>query len=67
MEALYTVEKAAEYLEMDTVTLWRLRKARKISCRKSGRWIRFTESDLNEYLERIKHSAETEPRRVKRK
>jgi excisionase family DNA binding protein len=50
-------DEAAEMLGMHPATLHRLRKRGLVSYRKSGRWVRYTRTDLEEYLESVKQPA----------
>lgn len=47
---IYTEKEAARFLRISTVTLWRLRKAGKISFRRTPKII-YTDCDLQTFLE----------------
>lgn len=66
MQPIYTTEQAAEYLGVDPVTVWRARRSGLLACRKIGRLIRFLESDLTEYMERIKDERKVKARKQTR-
>ncbi len=53
---LFTDKEAAEYLRISQVTLWRERKAGKISFRRAASKIIYTHDDLLDYLERNKRN-----------
>ncbi len=57
MNELFTHNEAAKKLQMHPATLHRLRKRGLVPCRKAGRWVRYTEEDLAEYLENVKTKA----------
>lgn len=48
---VYTVDEAAEILRMGRSTLYRLIRAGKVSYRLLDNGVRFTDADLDEYLE----------------
>jgi excisionase family DNA binding protein len=54
---IYTDREAAEYLRIGQTTLWRLRKAGKISFRRAASKIIYTQSDLENYLSSTKREA----------
>ncbi len=54
---IYTDREAAEYLRIGQTTLWRIRKAGKISFRRASSKIIYTHTDLENYLERNKREA----------
>lgn len=54
---IYTNKQACDLLDVSARTLWRERRARRISFRRVGGSIRYTATDLAEYLERCKQSA----------
>ena len=54
---IYTDKEAAAFLRMSTITLWRERKARKISYRRCGGKLIYTREDLLSYLDRMKQPA----------
>jgi len=54
---IYTDREAAEYLRIGQTTLWRLRKAGKISFRRAASKIIYTQSDLENYLTSTKRTA----------
>ncbi len=51
---IYTDREAAEYLRIGQTTLWRLRKAGKISFRRAASKIIYTHNDLEAYLNSTK-------------
>jgi len=51
---LYTDKEASEFLRISQVTLWRERKAGKISFRRLSSKIVYTREDLESYVERAK-------------
>jgi predicted site-specific integrase-resolvase len=53
----YTDKEAADYLRISQVTLWRLRKAGKISFRRAASKIIYTQADLENYLQSTKREA----------
>ena len=57
MEELFTLAEAAAILRVNELTLWRWRKAGAITCRKRGRWIRFTTEDIQQFLDKQKLEA----------
>lgn len=67
MIELFTHREAAKKLKMHPTTLLRLRQRGLVPCRKAGRWVRYTEEDLAEYLENVKIKAEGRRPRSKRK
>ncbi len=54
---IYTDREAAEYLRIGQTTLWRLRKAGKISFRRAASKIIYTQNDLESYLNSTKRDA----------
>lgn len=54
MIEVYTTKQAAEILGVDEATLWRWRQEGAITCRKRGRWIRYTAEDLQEFIDQTK-------------
>ncbi len=54
---LFTDKEAAEYLRISQVTLWRERKAGKITFRRIASKIIYLKQDIEEYLERGKRQA----------
>jgi len=54
---IYTDKEASEFLRISQVTLWRERKAGKISFRRLSTKIVYTRADLDTYLERNKREA----------
>ncbi len=54
---LFTDKEAAAYLRISQVTLWRERKAGKISFRRAASKIIYTHDDLQDYLERNKRNS----------
>lgn len=54
LKDLKTEDEASSYLRISRVTLCRQRRKGRISFRKVGGQIRYTESDLKEYLENAK-------------
>lgn len=54
---LFTDKEAAEFLRISQVTLWRERKAGKISFRRIASKIVYLKQDIEEYLERGKRQA----------
>ena len=54
---IYTNAEASEFLRVSTITLWRLRKKRKITFRRVCGKIAYTLDDLNQYLESTKQEA----------
>jgi predicted site-specific integrase-resolvase len=54
---LFTDKEAAEYLRISQVTLWRERKAGKITFRRIASKIVYLKRDIDEYLERGKRQA----------
>lgn len=54
---IYTNKEASEILRVSTVTLWRERRARRITYRIIGSKIVYLAADLEEYLERNKRSS----------
>lgn len=67
MVELLTHNEAARKLDMHPATLHRLRKRGLVPCRKAGRWVRYTEEDLAEYLENVKTKADGRKGKTKRK
>jgi len=53
----FTDKEASDYLRISQVTLWRLRKAGKISFRRAASKIIYTQADLESYLESTKRNA----------
>jgi excisionase family DNA binding protein len=56
-QRIYTDREAAKYLRVGQTTLWRLRKAGKISFRRASSKILYTQMDLENYLQSIKREA----------
>ena len=56
---LFTPQEASRLLRISTVTLWRLRRAGKISFRRVASKVIFTQQDLDDYLERQRIGATT--------
>lgn len=54
---LYTDQEASAYLRISQITLWRLRKAGKISFHRMGSKIIYTSDDLENYLQSTKKEA----------
>ncbi len=54
---IYTDREAARYLRIGQTTLWRLRKAGKISFRRASSKIIYTQNDLENYLDSTKRDA----------
>ena len=52
---LFTAKEACSFLKISPVTLWRERKAGKISFRRIASKLMFTRADLEEYLDRCKN------------
>ncbi len=57
---IFTDKEAAEYLRISQVTLWRERKARKITFRRAASKIIYTREDLLNYLEQNKRGEQNE-------
>ncbi len=53
----FTDKEASDFLRISQVTLWRLRKAGKISFRRAASKIIYTQADLESYLESTKRNA----------
>ena len=53
----FTSKEASRFLRISAVTLWRERKAGRISFRRIASKVVFTRQDLENYLERNKHEA----------
>lgn len=51
MEALMTIDEAAEFLRLSPRHVRRLAAERRIGFRRLGRCVRFSREDLNEYIE----------------
>lgn len=51
---IFTNNEAARYLRISTITLWRERKAGKISFRRVASKIVYLQKDLDEYLQQNK-------------
>lgn len=56
---VFTDKEASEYLRISQVTLWRERKAQKITFRRAASKIVYLLEDLEAYLERNKRNAYT--------
>lgn len=54
---IFTSKEASRFLRISAVTLWRERKASRISFRRIASKVVFTRQDLDNYLERNKHEA----------
>ena len=54
MKPLLTIEEAAALLGVKTQTLYLWVSQRRVPCRKIGRLVRFTETDLEEFIEKQK-------------
>jgi excisionase family DNA binding protein len=54
MKPLLTIEEAAALLGIKTQTLYLWVSQRRVPCRKIGRLVRFTETDLEEFIEKQK-------------
>lgn len=54
---IYTDKEASEYLRISQVTLWRERKAGKITFRRVASKIIYLQEDLENYLNRNKREA----------
>jgi hypothetical protein len=54
---LFTEKEASEFLRISPVTLWRERKARKITFRRVASKVMYLLEDLENYLERSKRNA----------
>ena len=54
---IFTAREASVFLRISPVTLWRERKAGRISFRRVASRVIFLRSDLEEYLERNKREA----------
>ncbi len=51
---IYTDKEASKFLRISQVTLWRLRRAKKICFRRASNKIIYTTQDLEDYLESTK-------------
>lgn len=51
MQTYYTLEEVAKMLKVSKLTLYRAIKARKISYKKIGPAYRFTQNDIDKFLE----------------
>ena len=49
---IYTLREAAQVLHCNPAVLRRRIKAGKINCFKDGSWIKFTNTDIDEYIEK---------------
>jgi helix-turn-helix protein len=58
---LFTHDEAAKWLGVDPATLYRWRARRWISCRKRGRFVRYTLDDLKSCLDAMLVKAEGQP------
>lgn len=56
MKPLLTIPEAAALLGVKPQTLYLWVSLHRIPCRKIGRLVRFTEEDLEEFVEQQKHS-----------
>jgi hypothetical protein len=56
-KTIFTNQEAAEFLRLSQVSLWRLRKAGKITFRRVASKIMYLREDLDGYLERGKCDA----------
>ena len=56
-QRIFTDREASEYLRISQVTLWRLRKAGKISFRRAASKIIYMQEDLEDYLQSTKRVA----------
>jgi len=65
MEELLNKKQAAARLTLSVPTIDRLMKAKKLNCRKLGNSVRFTEGDLQRYIEQ-KGAADGDSRTVKK-
>ena len=54
---IYTDKEAAVYLRISQITLWRLRKAGKISFHRAASKLIYTQADLDNYLQSTKRDA----------
>ena len=54
---IYTDKEASEYLRISQVTLWRERKAGKITFRRVASKVVYLQEDLDTYLDRNKRAA----------
>jgi len=54
---IFTSKEAGRFLNISTVTLWRERRAGKISFRRCASKVIFTREDIQEYLQRNKREA----------
>ena len=59
MTELFTHKQAAAQLGVDPATLYRWRKQRLIACRKAGRWVRYAQEDIDEFVSKQKIAAKT--------
>jgi excisionase family DNA binding protein len=50
LNPIYTAEEAAQYLRLDVVSLWRLRRSGKLSALKAGGKVLFTHSALQDFV-----------------
>jgi hypothetical protein len=57
IQKLFTEREASDYLRVSTVTLWRERKAGKITFRRVASKIIYLQEDLDVYLEKNKREA----------
>lgn len=56
-QKIYTNKEASEYLRISEITLWRERKAGKISFRRVASKVVFLQEDLEKYLDQNKREA----------
>lgn len=54
---IFTDKEACSFLGVSAITLWRERKAGRLSYRRVGNGVRYTRGDLESYLESVKQSA----------
>ncbi len=54
---IYTEKEASIHLRLSKITLWRLRKAGKISFHRAASKIIYTQADIDSYLESTKRNA----------
>ena len=57
----YTIKQAAEVLQINAETAWELARDGRLTGSKIGRHWRFTERDIEQFLERQRPTRHTEP------
>ena len=62
MEGFLTEEQVMEMLNLAQITLWRLRKEKKIAFYKIGKKIYYDPKDVDAFLEKSKVPAESDPK-----